>query len=131
MGTLTLHDAPHVNYDNLKRARPHRRRTGQDRSSLPGQFELGFAFSGWSLGAETCNRLNIPEAEWQAPGFNLLQQLGFTRKQIDEANDVICGRGTVEGAPHLKRRALPRLRLRQQMRQARHSVTSPPMATSA
>ena len=23
-------------------------------------------------------------------------------KQIDEANDVICGRGTVEGAPHLK-----------------------------
>ena len=28
-------------------------------------------------------------------------------KQIDEANDVICGRGTVEGAPHLKDEHLP------------------------
>ena len=28
-------------------------------------------------------------------------------KQIDEANDVICGRGTVEGAPHLHDEHLP------------------------
>ena len=33
--------------------------------------------------------------------------LGFTKTQIDEANDVICGRGTVEGAPHLKDEHLP------------------------
>jgi ribonucleoside-diphosphate reductase alpha chain len=47
-------------------------------------------------------RLNIPPSVWQSPGFNLLQHLGFTRKQVAEANDVVCGRGTVENAPHLQ-----------------------------
>jgi ribonucleoside-diphosphate reductase alpha chain len=70
--------------------------------SLPGVFELAFAFSPWALPRELFNRLEIPESEWQAPGFNLLRKLGFSRRQIDEANDVICGHGTVEGAPHLR-----------------------------
>jgi ribonucleoside-diphosphate reductase alpha chain len=47
-------------------------------------------------------RLNIPESEWQGKNFQLLKKLGFTTKQISLANDVICGRGTTEGAPHLK-----------------------------
>src|SRR5205085_1444175 len=76
-------------------------------TSLPSMFELSFAFSPWSLSPETFRRLEIPEIEWQAPGFNLLRRLGFTRKQIDEANDVICGHGTVEGAPHLRDEHLP------------------------
>src|SRR6476619_5501352 len=32
---------------------------------------------------------------------------GFTKTQIEQANDVICGRGTVEGAPYLKAEHLP------------------------
>ena len=48
-----------------------------------------------------------PKPNGRRPSFNLLRQLGFTKKQIDEANDVICGRGTVEGAPHLKDEHLP------------------------
>src|SRR3712207_8214961 len=52
-------------------------------------------------------RLGVPKAEWQAPNFNLLRRLGLSKKQIDEANDVICGRGTIEGAPHLKDEHLP------------------------
>ncbi|MFI5380393.1 MAG: hypothetical protein ACHRHE_13925 [Tepidisphaerales bacterium] len=63
---------------------------------------MSFAFSPWSLGAEALARLGVPESEWKAPNFNLLRRLGFSKQQIDEANDVICGRGTVEGAPHLK-----------------------------
>src|SRR5699024_4956149 len=31
----------------------------------------------------------------------------FTPSQIDEANDVICGRMTTEGAPHLKEEHYP------------------------
>ena len=34
--------------------------------------------------------------------FNLLRALGFTAKEINEANDHICGRQTIEGAPHLQ-----------------------------
>ncbi|MGA2496766.1 MAG: hypothetical protein ABSH20_03440 [Tepidisphaeraceae bacterium] len=70
-------------------------------------FELSFAFSPWSLGAETLARLGVPESEWKNPNFNLLRRLGFSKQQIDEANDVICGCGTVEGAPHIKAAHLP------------------------
>ncbi len=55
---------------------------------LPGVFEISFAFSPWSLGAEVMKRFEIPESEWQHPNFNFLRRLGFTKKQIDEANDV-------------------------------------------
>src|SRR5436305_1644011 len=71
-------------------------------ASLPGVFEISFAFSPWTLGAEVMKRFEIPESEWQHPNFNFLRKLGFTKKQIDIANDIICGRGTVEGAPNLK-----------------------------
>ena len=107
MGTLTLHDAPHISYERLERLGFTRDELDKIESALPGTFEISFAFSPWSLGAETMKRLEVPETEWQAPNFNLLRRLGFTKKQIDEANDVICGRGTVEGAPHLKDDHLP------------------------
>jgi ribonucleoside-diphosphate reductase alpha chain len=44
---------------------------------------------------------------WKSQNFNLLSHLGFTRKQINDANDIICGRGTVEGAPHLRQEHYP------------------------
>jgi ribonucleoside-diphosphate reductase alpha chain len=102
MGTLTLHDAPHVNYQALKQMGFTAQELDAIEESLPGQFEISFAFSPWTIGKKTLERLNIPEATWQAPDFNLLQHFGFTKRQIADANDVICGRGTVEGAPHLK-----------------------------
>ena len=70
------------------------------------------------------------EPNGRRPASTCSETLGFTKKQIDEANDVICGRGTVEGAPHLKP-STTRLRLRQQMRQAPARASSTPTATSA
>jgi len=102
LGTLTLHDAPHVNWHTLKEKGLNEADLKKIEDTLPGQFEVGFAFSGWSLGSETMARLNIPEREWQGKNFSLLKKLGFTGKQIALANDVICGRGTTEDAPHLK-----------------------------
>jgi ribonucleoside-diphosphate reductase alpha chain len=102
MGTLSLHDAPRINWQTLKARGFTEDELEKIEQSLPGTFELPFAFSSWSLGEELFKRMEIAPEEWQAPGFNLLRKLGFTKKQIDEANDVICGRGTVEGAPHLR-----------------------------
>ena len=102
MGSLTLHDAPHVNWQSLKAKGLTEAELERIETSLPGQFEIGFAFSGWSLGADAMARLGIPEATWQAPTFSLLRHLGYTKQQVDAANDVICGRGTVERAPHLR-----------------------------
>ena len=42
------------------------------------------------------------QEQLEAPGFDLLTALGFTRKQIDAANAYVCGTMTIEGAPHLK-----------------------------
>jgi ribonucleotide reductase alpha subunit len=102
MGSLSLHDSPHINFASLRGLGFTEAELAAIEDTLPGQFEISFAFSGWTLGAAVMGRLGIAEHEWQNPAFNLLKRLGFTRKQIDEANNVICGMGTVEGAPHLK-----------------------------
>jgi len=102
MGTLTLHDAPHISYERLQRLGLTDAELEKIEAVLPGTFEISFAFNPWALGADVMNRLGISEAEWQSPNFNLLRRLGFSKKQIDEANDAICGRGTIEGAPGLQ-----------------------------
>ena len=107
MGILTLQDAPHINWATLKLHGFTDADLEKIETSLPGMFELSFAFSPWTLCPELFKRLNVTEQKWQAPGFNLLRHLGFSKHQIDEASDVICGRGTVEGAPHLKDDHLP------------------------
>jgi ribonucleoside-diphosphate reductase alpha chain len=53
------------------------------------------------------DRLGISKEQWQKPDFRLLRTLGFGPAEIDEANDVICGMQTIEGAPHLKPEHLP------------------------
>ena len=107
LGTLTLDGAPHINTDSLlaKGFTPTELQKIED--GLPAMFELGFAFSGWGLGADCMKRLGFIEAQWQKPKFNLLKKLGFKQRQIDEASAVICGTGTIEGAPHLKNEHLP------------------------
>ncbi|HEV2295300.1 MAG TPA: LAGLIDADG family homing endonuclease [Tepidisphaeraceae bacterium] len=107
LGSLTLHGAPHVNVETLKLAGFTEDELEKIESSLPAQFELSFAFSPWTLGAAFFKRMDIPDTEWQTPGFNLLRKLGFSKKQIDEASAVICGHGTIEGAPHLRPEHLP------------------------
>ena len=60
MGSLTLHDAPHVNWASLAAKGLTDAELAKIEASLPGQFEIGFAFSGWSLGADAMARLGIP-----------------------------------------------------------------------
>jgi ribonucleoside-diphosphate reductase alpha chain len=75
---------------------------------LPGVFELGFAFSAWTLGDEALERVGIDAEEAKAdPSFNLLRRLGLTSRQIAALNERVCGSQTVEGAPHLAEEHLP------------------------
>ncbi|MBL0869617.1 MAG: adenosylcobalamin-dependent ribonucleoside-diphosphate reductase [Phycisphaerales bacterium] len=71
--------------------------------ALPGTFELPFAFGAWSIGDEALTRMGVDPAAAKADfSFNLLKHLGLSKSVIDQLNDVICGRQTIEGAPHLK-----------------------------
>ena len=107
IGTLSLDDAPHINRESLR----ERGLTDVDidrvSKVLPTVFELPFAFNAWTLGEEAMDRLGISKEQWQKPDFRLLRTLGFGPAEIDEANDVICGMQTIEGAPHLKPEHLP------------------------
>ena len=71
--------------------------------ALESAFDIKFVFNQWTLGEEFCSQtLGIPKSELNNPSFDMLMHLGFTREQIDAANDHVCGTMTLEGAPHLK-----------------------------
>jgi ribonucleoside-diphosphate reductase alpha chain len=101
-GTNTLLAAPHVNRASLKARGLNDDDLAKIEGALLGAFDLDLAFGSWILGQETYARLGVPEEQMKRPGFSLLTYLGYTRAEIDEANDVIIGRMTVEGAPHLR-----------------------------
>jgi ribonucleoside-diphosphate reductase alpha chain len=72
-------------------------------ASLPGVFELSFAFGAWSVGDEVLKKVGVdPEKAKADFSFNLLRTLGLSGAQIDELNTVICGTQMIEGAPHLR-----------------------------
>ena len=71
---------------------------------LEGAFDIRFIFNQWTLGEEFCQgTLGIPKEELHNPTFDMLTHLGFSKAQIDLANNYVCGMMTLEGAPHLKR----------------------------
>ncbi|MCS1350734.1 vitamin B12-dependent ribonucleotide reductase [Mechercharimyces sp. CAU 1602] len=102
-GTLTLKDAPHINRDTLRLKGLTDEEISRVEEKLPSVFDLSFAFNVWSIGKEGCERLGFSASEYEASDFQLLRALGFSKREIEEAGEVICGRMTVEGAPHLKK----------------------------
>ena len=100
-GTNTLLGAPHVNRANLRDRGLDEDVLDRIEDAIPGVFDLSLAFAPWVLGKEAYDQLGIDADRLSQPGFSLLRHLGFTESEIAEANEVIVGRMTVEGAPHL------------------------------
>jgi ribonucleoside-diphosphate reductase alpha chain len=101
-GTNTLLGAPHVHRASLKARGLDDAALDRVEQAIPGVFELSLAFAPWIIGKETYDRLGITADKISQPGFNLLRFLGYSQSEIDQANEVIVGRMTVEGAPYLK-----------------------------
>jgi ribonucleoside-diphosphate reductase alpha chain len=107
-GTLSLGKSgapqpPHVNRAALLAKGLTAEEIDKADAALPGVFELRHAFSRFVIGEAAFQRLGLGENK----NADLLTTLGFTKGQIDEATLVICGRLTVEGAPHLRPEHLP------------------------
>ncbi|MFP4555109.1 MAG: adenosylcobalamin-dependent ribonucleoside-diphosphate reductase, partial [Actinomycetota bacterium] len=102
VGTSSIEGAPHINTDTLL----EKGFTDEDilklQATLPAVFELKHAFNVFTFGEETLQRLGFTVDEYTRWDFDLLRALGFSRQEITEANDHICGRQTIEGAPHMK-----------------------------
>jgi len=106
-GSASLKGAPHINVDTLKAKGFTNDELEKLDKGLVSAFEISFAFNIWSLGEECLKRLGITAEQYNAPDFNVLRTLGFTKKQITEANEYICGTMTIEGAPYLKQEHYP------------------------
>ena len=77
-------------------------------ASLKTAFDISFVFNRWTLGEEFLTQtLKIAAEKLNEPGFDLLGHLGFSKKDIEAANEHVCGAMTLEGAPHLDEQHLP------------------------
>ncbi len=104
-GTLT--GCPHINKKALRLKGFSDDKIEAVENQLDDVFDVKFAFNKWALGEEFCKVLGFSEQQLQDPKFNMLRALGFTEKEIEEANDYICGTMMIEGAPHVKTEHLP------------------------
>jgi len=81
---------------------------GAIESALEQAFDIRFVFNKWTLGESFCtNALGFDAAELEAPDFDMLKSLRFSKSEIEAANLYVCGAMTLEGAPYLKREHLP------------------------
>jgi ribonucleoside-diphosphate reductase alpha chain len=106
-GAATLAGAPHINAQTLADKGFSQDEIEKIEKSLLSAFEIGFVFNQWTLGEDCLKRLGFKAEQYNDFDFNLLRNLGFSRQQIADANEYICGTMTVEGAPFLKEEHYP------------------------
>ena len=106
-GTNTFTGAPHCGRKALLENGLTEREVEKAEKALRGVFDVGFALAPWVIGTEAYERLGIEPEVYNKPGFHLLRFWGHSDKEIGEINDVVIGRMTVEGAPHLRAEHLP------------------------
>ena len=103
VGSGSLDSSPYINRNSLKTKGLSDAVIDNIQLELPRVFDISFAFNKFVLGEEFCKDvLNLSDEQLDSITFNLLSHLGYTDEEIQSANDFICGRMTVENAPHLK-----------------------------
>jgi ribonucleoside-diphosphate reductase alpha chain len=103
VGHGSLGQAPAINHSTLRAKGFDTEAIERIEKALPTAFDIKFAFNKWTLGEAFCRDvLGIEAALLDAPGFDLLAHIGFSKREIEAANIHVCGAMTVEGAPHLR-----------------------------
>jgi ribonucleoside-diphosphate reductase alpha chain len=106
-GTNTFTGAPHLGRKALLERGLSEREVAKAEEALRGVFDVGMALAPWVIGPEAFERMGIGAEVYGKPGFNLLRHWGLSSQQIEEINEVIIGRMTIEGAPHVRAEHLP------------------------
>lgn len=102
-GTGSLEGCPHINRAALAAKGFTNELLDRIDSLLPAAFDLSFVLNRWTVGDDFClGKLGLKKEQLEAVSFDLLAALGFSKAQIADANDYVCGTMTIEGAPHLK-----------------------------
>jgi len=106
-GTSRLEGTPWINRATLAAKGFTSAELDKIESMLPSVFDLSFAFTKWTLGEDALKRLGLKPEDYNHLRFNVLEALGFSKAEIEEANNVVCGMMAIEGAPLLKPEHLP------------------------
>ena len=106
-GHGTLDGAPGVNHENLRRKGFDDDTIQRVEKALGDAFDIRYAFSRFVLGDDFLKReLKIPDSKLEDPMLDVLREIGFSRDDVERANDYCCGTMTLEGAPFLQDRHL-------------------------
>ncbi|HSI20258.1 MAG TPA: vitamin B12-dependent ribonucleotide reductase [Verrucomicrobiae bacterium] len=102
-GTGSLKGAPFINWDSLKARGVAESDLKKIESQLKSTFELAHVFNTMNISTESLEAADLKSDAFSSDmSFDFLKAIGFTSREIEEANKHICGMMTVEGAPHLK-----------------------------
>ncbi|MEW5963815.1 MAG: vitamin B12-dependent ribonucleotide reductase [Pseudomonadota bacterium] len=108
VGHGSLRQAPAINHATLAARGFDQESLQRIEGQLATAFDIKFVFNKWTLGEEFLTGvLKIPAEKLADPAFDLLTHLGYSKKDIEAANEHVCGSMTLEGAPHLKPQHLP------------------------
>ena len=102
VGSGSLDGSPFINRESLEVRGVAKDDITKLEKLLPTAFELAHVFNQTNISKESLKAAGLAEDSFEKPGFDFLKALGFSSKEIEEANKVVCGMMTVEGAPHLK-----------------------------
>ncbi len=103
VGHGSLGNAPGINPVTLKAKGFGEAEIAKLEAGLASAFDIRFLFNQWTLGEDFCREtLGLTDAELGDPAFDLLKHIGFSKGDIDAANDHAIGTMTLEGAPHLR-----------------------------
>ena len=102
VGAGTFAGAPHINHQSLSEKGFIAEEVKKLDTAVASAFEIGFVFNVYTLGEECLQRLGFSPEQYFNFEWSLLEALGFSEQEIENANDFICGTMTVEGAPFLK-----------------------------
>lgn len=108
VGHGTIGNAPGVNRSTLAARGFGPGELDKIDAALGSAFDIRFVFNQWTLGEAFCtNVLGLPAARLNDPTFDMLAALGYSRADIEAANDHVRGTMTLEGAPHLREEHYP------------------------
>jgi ribonucleoside-diphosphate reductase alpha chain len=103
VGHGNINQAPGVNPGSLKAKGFTDEKIEAINGATKAAFDIKFVFNQWTLGADFLKEtLKVSDEQLADMSFNLLEHIGFSKKEIEAANIHVCGAMTLEGASFLK-----------------------------
>ncbi len=103
VGHGSLRQSPGINHTTLKSKGFTDAMLETLEGTLATAFDIKFVFNRWSLGdAFLTDVLKVSSDQLEDPSLDLLSFMGFSKDEIDAANEHVCGAMTLEGAPHMR-----------------------------